>query len=280
MTASPGPLSIAAGSACGHRWTVSRGDPVREPGLELQPPDLPEALHDRRPLALRQAAEPAARLAGAGEQVVHERPVGGRELRRGVAVDDVDARGARLGQQRRPLERALAAAEDQAAAVAQAGELDRAGGVRPLPGREPVAHQRRLDGEVRDARRGDDAVGEDRAAVLHPRLEARRVAAHEGADPLPARLDPLLGREPVRVADEDADRDRVDGRRGRAPARRHRPPACARRRRRGASRGRSAAASRPACCAARTPSARRARRWGCRAGGPRPRSPAHRARPR
>ena len=115
-------------------------------------------------IALRSASgsprnQPRVR-AGLGQQLVDEGPVGLRERRRVVAVDEVDPLRARLGQQRGPLERALAPAEDQHAA---AGEARRS---RPCvtvwdhcSGARRSVHERRLDGEGGDAGRGDDPVG-------------------------------------------------------------------------------------------------------------------------
>ena len=138
MIGSPG--SIAGDLGARPQADLVARDARRQPRLELEPPDLPEALRDRCALFVGERAEPAARLARAGEHVVHERPVRLGELRRVVAVDDVDPRGALLRQQRRPLERALAAADDQHAPAAEPLEVDRTDGVRPLRRREP-AHE-------------------------------------------------------------------------------------------------------------------------------------------
>ena len=83
-----------------------------------------------------------------------------------VAVDDVDPRGALLGQQRRPLERALAAAHDQHAPAAEPLEVDRAHGVRPLLRREPLDDRRRLDRELGNPGSGHHPVGDDLGPVV------------------------------------------------------------------------------------------------------------------
>ena len=190
----------------GARVEVGGGDPGREPGLELQPADLPEALGDRRALGLRKPAEPAARAAGLGQQLVDEGPVGLRERRRVVAVDDVDPLHPRLGQQRGPLERALAPAEDQHAAAGEAGEVDRPHGVGPLLWREPA----RSRAEARRRRTRSPAPPRpDPRGSCDPSSRWAASVFREGVHPPGQRLDPLLQREPVRVRDERLDRDRL-----------------------------------------------------------------------
>ena len=197
----------------GARVEVGGGDAGREPGLELQPADLPEALGDRLAFGLREPAEPAARAASLGQQLVDEGPVGLRERRRVVAVDEVDPLRPRLGQQRGPLERALAPAEDQHAAAGEAREVDGPDGVGPLLRREALHHERRLDREEGDAGRRDDAIGaEDGGAGGRGRSlgRSRAVVEMSGERTLflnadvrhapPQRLDPLLSAEPVAYA--------------------------------------------------------------------------------
>ena len=145
------------------------------------------------------------------EQLVDEGPVGLGERRRVVAVDDVDPLRPRLGQQRGPLERALAPAEDQHAPAAR--------GPRSRPCATVWDHcsGARRSTHEREARRRSEAMpgaATTRSAWMRrsrrrgePRTTA--VSSMRVFDAPRQRLDPLLRREPVRVRDERLDRDRL-----------------------------------------------------------------------
>jgi hypothetical protein len=117
-------------------------------------------------------------------------------------VSDVDALGAVLARQRRPLVRALAPADDQHARAGQLVEVDEIARVDAVDVARPVGN----DPEAGDARGGDDGAGGDGVAGGQRRPPARLERHHL----LVAHLDPRLRLEPVRVLHIQRDRDRVD----------------------------------------------------------------------
>jgi hypothetical protein len=140
--------------------------------------------------------------------LVDERPADLRELRDVVAMHHVDAGGAVVTQQRRPLVGALATPDDDDACAGEPVEADQVTGVRATGRRYVGVPLRKVD-EVPDAGRGQHLVGPDRGAVLERGLEASVSPDEPCHQPL-VDLEPLPHPEPLRVVEEDPDRDRVE----------------------------------------------------------------------
>src|SRR4051794_12725271 len=187
---------LGAGVA-GHRHA---GEPGREPVLEREPADLPELPADRVALDRGKVPPPAGPRERRLDVRLDERPAHAIEPRLGMPVHDVDPLGAGLADQRRPLVRALAPADDQHPRPVHAREVDEVARVLAEPG-APLGD----DAEARDARRRDDGAGGDRL----PARERGGEAALQPDHLLLAYGDARLAREPVRVLEEARDRQRI-----------------------------------------------------------------------
>src|SRR5829696_7712424 len=119
-----------------------------EPGFELEPTLRPEPAGYRLTLFGRKVAEPARKVGGEVHQLIDEAPVGRREGRRVVAVDDVDLLGVPVCEQRRPLERALTTADYQNSPSPQLVKPDHGTRVRLALRGQALLNPLRNDGKV------------------------------------------------------------------------------------------------------------------------------------
>ena len=125
-----------------------------------------------------------------------------------MPVHDVDALGAVVAEQGRPLVRALSPPDDHDSRARQCVEGDQVAGVRPLGSRNTVVPGGEVD-EVPDAWCCQNPVSRERGPVLHRRHE-RPVAVGQRPDLPPIHVELLAVGEPVRVVEEHRDRDRVE----------------------------------------------------------------------
>jgi hypothetical protein len=103
-------------------------------GFQLEPALGPESPCYHLALVGRQVAEPTGYREAKIHLLVYEAPVRRPEIRRSVAVDDVDLLGVPVRKQGSSLERALASADDEAALSPKLVEPDQMTGVRPALG--------------------------------------------------------------------------------------------------------------------------------------------------
>ncbi len=155
-----------------------------------------------------QSPEPATVTHRLLEEPVGDRPIRLLEARRVMSVDDVDLHLSLLCDQRSPFEGALPPTDDQGAGAVKLGEVRHEAGVE-----EPIGRHAPLDlgwrvGEVGDARGGDDCIGGDRSRASKRRHESPTVRRNESCDELVADLELALFDEPVRIRNEEIDRER------------------------------------------------------------------------
>src|SRR5690606_32153633 len=125
-----GVTGFDGGNAVARPGTDVRGvDAGGQPRLELEAALGPEAGVELVTLRGVQRAVPAGLAFGALHHGVYPGPVGGLEARRVVAVDQVYGARARLDEQGRPLEGALAATDDKHGTAHEGIEVDDVAGV-------------------------------------------------------------------------------------------------------------------------------------------------------